>query len=65
MKGRVGLGRENHGRTRLADDPRRAMIGERGFRARDDLLSLVGEEDDEVGLSRSAAGLSKRLRARK
>ncbi len=50
VKGRVSLSRENHGRARFADDPRRAMVRECRFRARDDLLSLVGEEDDEVGL---------------
>ena len=33
MKGGVGLGRENYGRARLSNDPRRAMIREGGFRA--------------------------------
>lgn len=30
------------------NDPRRAMIGERRFRARDDLLSFVCEENDQI-----------------
>ena len=50
MKGRVGLGREDHGGARLANDPRRAVVREGAFRTRDDLLSLVREKDDEIGL---------------
>jgi hypothetical protein len=50
VKGRVGLGRENDSGARLSNNARRAMIGEGAFRACDDLLSLVGEEDDKIVL---------------
>jgi hypothetical protein len=46
--GGVGLGRENNGGARLTDDPCRAMIGKSGFRACDDLLPFIREQNDEI-----------------
>jgi hypothetical protein len=46
--GGVGLGRENNSGTRLTDDRCRAMIGESGFRACDDLLPFIREQNDEI-----------------
>jgi hypothetical protein len=48
VKGRVGLRRKNDCCPRLANDARRAMIREGGFRADDDFLPFVCEEDDEI-----------------
>ena len=45
----------------LRDDASGPVISECGFRARDDFLSFIGEENDEMVLARSS--LSNRLRA--
>ena len=50
MDSGVGLSRKNDRGASFTNDPRRSMIGKGGLRARDDFLSLVGEEDDEVVL---------------
>ena len=56
MKGRVSLSRENNGGAGLANDPRRAMVREGGFRACDDLLPLIGKQDNQVVLLPLAGG---------
>ena len=48
--GGVGLGRENNGGSRLTDDSCCAMIGKSGFRACDDLLPFIREQNDEIVL---------------